>query len=141
MSLKVYIAAPFVNKAQAVEARDKFVEAGLDVTSRWLGEDLGLTTADLGKTEHDDVFQTRAAEDIEDILQSDVFVILNLGVSEGKATEMGFAYALGIPVILVGERTVNVFYHLPSVFRADSVEAAIDGIRMANNLEVVESNE
>lgn len=135
--MRCYIAAPFIHKDAAAEAKAKFEAAGLTVVARWITEDLGLTNDDVGKPEHDAVLQQRALEDMEDVLGADVFVLLNLAKSEGKATEFGMAYTSAIPIILVGPRTGNVFYLLPDVYRADTVEAAIAGIQRAANLEIV----
>lgn len=139
MSLKVYIACSWSKRAEAAEAQAKFKEAGFDVTSHWIEFETDLTYADMtpDKPEHNDTWTEHAIKDFEDIIRSDVFVILNLDISEGKATEMGFAYGIGIPIILVGERTRNIFYHLPNIFRADTVEAAVEGCKLAGGLEFV----
>lgn len=136
MSLKVYVAAPWVAKDQALVAKQAFETAGIEVTARWITRD---TPADIsarynaGETNpaDDQHLTEEAINDVEDVIKADLFVILNLDKSEGKATEMGMAYALGMPIILVGQRTRNIFYHLPHVFRADSVEKAIEGILLA----------
>lgn len=135
--MKIYVAAPFINKVEAAEAKSKFEAAGFDVTSRWIVEDLGLTNEDVGKPEHMGTLQQRAIEDYEDVQAADVFVILNLGKSEGKATELGVAYTLGIPVVLVGPRQGNIFYLLPGVYQAESVDAAVEGIKLVAGLDVI----
>jgi nucleoside 2-deoxyribosyltransferase len=123
--MQVYIAAPWVNKADALIAQEKFEAAGIGVTSHWIKYH---SDAVLGNPKDDQELVSQAVEDVEDIIKSDVFVILNLGKSEGKATELGIAYALGMPIILVGNRDINIFYYLPHVYRTDSVEKAIEGI-------------
>ena len=130
MALKVYIAAPWNNRAEAQVAQDKFEAAGFEVTSHWIKYH---SDAVLGDPKFDEELCNQAVEDLEDVMKADVFIILNLGKSEGKATELGFAYALGIPTILVGPRTINIFYYLPNVFRADTVEQAIAGILEATS--------
>lgn len=124
-ALKVYIAAPWDHKPDALAAQEKFEAAGFEVTSHWIKHH---SDAQLNVKSYEIELQKQAIEDVNDVVQSDVFVILNLAKSEGKATEFGFAYGLGIPTILVGERTINIFYYLPNVFRADTVEKAISGI-------------
>jgi len=128
MSLRCYIASPWSHKAEAADAQKKFEAAGLIVTSRWIQRESNLTYEDLTKPEHEEELATQAILDVEDVVASDVFVILNLDKSEGKATELGMAYSLGIPIILVGDRTRNIFYFLPGIFRADTVEQAVEGI-------------
>lgn len=129
--LKIYVAAPFVHRTDAAAAKAKFEAAGFEVTSRWITEDLGLTNDDVGKPEFDAILQRTAIQDVEDVIAADVFVLLNLAKSEGKATEFGFAYGLGISTIIVGQRAGNVFYLLPNVFRVDTVEEVITAIREA----------
>src|SRR6266853_5363700 len=104
--IKIYQAAPWICKDAAKEARDAFVEKGFEVTSRWLDHHSDNDPANLKEQ------REQAEEDIVDLLRADIFVILNLEKSEGKACEMGMAYASNMPVILVGEKTRNVFYHL-----------------------------
>jgi len=132
--LKCYIAAPWANKADALAAQEQFEAAGLEVTAHWIKHHSDGDTSD-------DELAEQAVEDVNDIIRSDVFVILNLALSEGKAFEMGVAYTLGIPVVLVGDRTRDIFYHLPNIYRADTVEAAIEGLTTANNLEIVEGSD
>lgn len=131
--LKVYIAAPWIKKADAFAAKGLFELAGIEVTSRWITRETPQEVSDrynAGECNESDERHLieEAINDVEDVVASDVFVILNLEKSEGKATEFGMAYSLGIPTILVGPRTRNIFYYLPNVFRADTVEQAIAGI-------------
>lgn len=122
MVTKVYIAAPWVKKPMAAQAKEMFERAGFTVTSNWITEH---PEAKLG-LECDRAELTRQAlADLDDLEQADAFVILNLDKSEGKATELGAAYYWRKPIILVGERTVNLFYHLPSVVQVDTVQEAI----------------
>src|SRR6267143_5765011 len=106
--MRLYVAAPWTNKPETLEVQKKLVAAGFGVTSRWITRESNLTYEDLEKPEHRAELTEQAILDVEDIISADVFMILNLGKSEGKATELGFAYGLGIPIILVGERTNNI---------------------------------
>ena len=119
--VSVYIAGPWKCKDQARKAKQAFEEAGFKVTSHWIDEHEDWDCEDSA--------QKQAIQDIEDIINSDVFVILNLDSSDGKATELGFAYGLQLPVILVGDRTRNIFYHLPGIIKVDTIEAAIAAVR------------
>lgn len=136
MSLRIYIAAPFDKKAEAGAAQDQFEAAGFEVTSNWIKRESSLNYEDLWKPENDAELIQEAFSDVQDLTQSEIFVILNLGKSEGKATEMGIAYALGMPILLVGKRDTNIFYWLPEVFRTDSVETAIAGLIEINKQSV-----
>lgn len=116
MNIRVYIAAPFDCKPQAKETRKQLVEAGYLVTSRWI--DLPDDTE--GKPE--EYFVKNAYADVEDILNSQILLILNIHKSEGKAVEQGMAIAWNIPIIVVGERS-NIFHYLQIPFVKDVPEA------------------
>ena len=120
--MRVYIAAPWTRKAEAQYAADQCVAAGLRVSSTWHGPDHPDTTdpAEL---------QRQARHDINGVTWADALIILNLEKSEGKATEMGFALGLGMPVVAVGNRSNNIFYHLPEVRIVDTIEEAINALR------------
>jgi nucleoside 2-deoxyribosyltransferase len=136
MATKCYIAAPWTNKPEALVAKEAFEAAGLEVTANWITRycDPGLSQRYLDGTHGPDDEQElmrQAMSDIDDISISDIFVILNLAKSEGKAAELGFAYTFGIPTIVVGSRERNIFYYLPGIARVDSVDAAIKLIKDA----------
>lgn len=138
---RVYLATCWVNKVEALAAQEKFEAAGFKVVSHWIkhhqdaADKAGETRTTVNLLDYDfGELQDQAAEDIRDIINADYFVILNLGLSEGKAFEMGFAYALTIPIILVGERTNNIFYYLNSVTQVGSVEHAISHIQVRENV-------
>ena len=121
--LNVYIAAPWVRKDAALTALEECEAAGLNVTSRWIKYH--------PDTVSDDILCEQAQNDIDDVCDADAMIFLPLQKSEGKATELGFAYTRGINIYLVGwpEDYQNVFYHLPAITRVDSVSAAIEQIK------------
>lgn len=128
--IKVYIAAPWSAKAEALEAKKKFEAGGFEVTSRWIERD---TPKDIGDRylkgvllpEDIPFLQEEAYNDLDDVLESEVFVLLNLGKSEGKATEFGVAYVAQMPIIIVGSRVGNIFYQLPEIVETETVEEAM----------------
>ena len=126
--IKIYVAAPWGCKPDALVAQRQFEAAGFEVTSRWITTHEDAEYSDLADPAHAEMFAQHAIDDVRDVQASDVFVILNLALSEGKATEFGIAYMLGIPVIVVGPCSRNLFYRLPGVFQADSVAEAIIGL-------------
>ena len=121
---KVYIGAPWSHKSEALVAKQHFEAAGFEVVSRWITTHAD-SDSNLTDPAHADLFAQYAIDDVEDVQSSHVFVILNLALAEGKATEFGIAYTLGIPVIVVGDCSRNIFYRLPGIYQADSVEEAI----------------
>lgn len=114
---KVYLTAMW--KRQEEMRRHRFLLQAHEhvVTSRWLDEQPGTPE------------YTAAQIDIDDIDASDVLVAFtekpDIGYyTGGRHIEVGYAIARSIPVIVVGPRE-NVFYHLPYIWRVDSIEDAI----------------
>src|SRR5436189_6370451 len=105
--LKVYIAAPFPLKHEAVLLKDFIEASGHEVTATWL--------------RIDDMPDTDAAArlDLSDVARADVLVALNPSGWESKGSggrhaELGAAIILDKPVVLMGERS-NVFHHHSNV--------------------------
>jgi nucleoside 2-deoxyribosyltransferase len=115
--MKIYVAGPWKHRDKARIAADQLTLAGHTVISRWLREHEDSI--------HHVALQREAMHDVQDLEQCSAVVYLNIEKSEGKATELGMALALGKLVILVGERENNVFLHLPQIQRVDTVQEAI----------------
>jgi nucleoside 2-deoxyribosyltransferase len=110
--MKVYIAAPWVRRPEAIEAGKRFKAAGHILTCNWFHHETDGDPLDsTGVTCNPDSIRFQANEDIADVRRADVLVVLNLQKSEGKAVETGIAIAAGIPVISVGPRA-NIFQAL-----------------------------
>ena len=114
--MKVYLAARFDRRDELREHRRHLKHAfNIDCTSRWL-DNHGL---DEGFTYSSQRLALCASEDIEDIRAADVLVAFtetpDVGyTSGGRHVELGFALALGKPIIVVGS-IENVFHQLCSV--------------------------
>lgn len=121
--MKVYIAAPWARKDEAIAAGKQFRAAGFEVTSRWF-EHQGDPNDSTGITCPDEDIRAQALEDLEDVLRADYLVVLNLQKSEGKAVETGVALANNIPFICVGPRS-NIF----QLFGEAMVESVDDAIQ------------
>lgn len=116
---RIYLAGPWVRRAEVRIARNVFVQSGITVGSRWIDFDAGSVN------EYDPSVQAREAlNDWEDLHEAEALVLLNLEKSEGKAVETGIALTRGIPVIVIGQRT-NVFHHLPQVHIVETIGDAI----------------
>ena len=119
--MRLYIAAPWSEKEKAAKAAQvALMEAGHEVTSRWIDRDPDPEPdySDGSK------YRGEAINDIEDIINANMVVLLNPDTpSQGRHVETGIAVAMLKPVIVVGERT-NVFHHLRCP-RVDTVEEAI----------------
>lgn len=125
---KVYIACAWKDKQQAKPARDKFVENGILVTSRWIDF--------VGDSSDPAVLEQEALNDIDDMEDADGMVVLQLQKSEGKAFEQGFFIGGMIggarKIILVspnGERG-NVFQYLSYAYTmVPTVDQAIEEVK------------
>ncbi len=105
--MKIYVAGPWVRKAEVIEAANLLRAEGHFITSRWF-EHVGDPKDNTGSSLPADEIRFQAEQDILDVLAADVIVVLNLEKSEGKAVETGVALANGIPLISVGKRS-NIF--------------------------------
>lgn len=121
--MKIYIAAPWVRRPEAISIGEQFTAAGHELTSRWFHH---VTDGDpmdsSGVTCDQESIRFQAHEDIADVRRADALVVLNLQKSEGKAVETGIAIAAGIAVISVGKRS-NIFQSLG--FEVDTVDEAL----------------
>lgn len=125
-AIKVYIAAPWACKVQALAAQEAFEAAGIEVTSHWIKYHPDVTPDEEG---YEAMLVQQAQGDVADIIRADVLVVYNLAKSEGKAWEFGFSYALSIPTVLVGSKGTNIFYNLPFVNQVASTEEAIEKVK------------
>lgn len=116
----IYVAAPWVRRADARHVTRQLQQAGHLVTSHWVHLTDEATDPDTSRAE--------ALKDLSDLERADALVCLNLEVSEGKAVETGVALALGRPVYLVGAPS-NIFHHLPQVRVVESVDALLPVLR------------
>ena len=121
--MRVYIAAPWICKDAARDAAVLFSDAGFVITKRWW--DHREVPGYLEHDDHIEELRQQAREDFEGVLTADLFVLLNLSKSEGKAVETGIALTWGIPIILVGGKS-NLFHYTPNIDEARSVEHAIE---------------
>ncbi len=120
-SHRIYVAAPWVEKAKAKAVAQEVREAGLVVISRWHD-----TTHNSNIYEDTpELMQGEALKDWEDVTHATHLLYLNLQKSEGKATELGISLARGIPIYVVGGNLNNVFLHLPWIYHVPDVEVAI----------------
>lgn len=121
--MKIYIAAPWVRKSEAIMAAWDFEQAGFTITKRWWEhrEVPGYLVNDHDNAE----LRQQADEDMRGVHIADLFVLLNYEKSEGKAVETGFALAAGIPILLVGGKS-NLFHYSAGVTEAGSVGEAVE---------------
>lgn len=117
---RIYLAAPWVHKDKAAQAKQRFIDASIEVVSGWTERENSPQEIDPAR------MQAQAMLDRDEVGTANTLVILGSAKSEGKASEMGMALAQGKRVILVKEdRVGNIFYHLPEVERVDTLDEAI----------------
>jgi hypothetical protein len=114
--MRVYVAAPWKQREAAREVAYRLIVAGLLVTSRWLWSH--------GDTDDPTLLNIEAHHDLEDVRQAQIMLVLNLEMSEGKATEQGIALERGMHIIGVG-RPTQIFHHHENYEWVANVDDAI----------------
>jgi nucleoside 2-deoxyribosyltransferase len=116
--MKLYLAGRFSRLPELNEYRLQLQVEGIDVTSRWL-----LGGHEWVGTPDEEIPLERLASfaqnDLDDINASDLIVCFTEPARSGPARggrhfEAGYAYALGKPILVVGD-VENIFYALPSI--------------------------
>jgi nucleoside 2-deoxyribosyltransferase len=139
LDIKIYLAAPWVEREAARAARTQLQDDGYTVTSRWLDVDEAGHQKD--NPDDEPFYSAQAVNDLQDVARADVVVVLNLKTSEGKAVETGLAIAWTKPVIIIGEKS-NIFHYLPGLPIVPTVGAASEMIRIwKDETEAVLANE
>ena len=128
----IYIAGPWIHKDRALLAQHQFEAAGHEVVSRWITKHTDVD--DENDPKHFTELRKQAEEDLQDLAKADNFVILNTHKSEGKATELGYAIAMKevrgfLDIYLVGDTSINIFYHLPDIHKCQSIEEVIECLK------------
>lgn len=118
--MKIYLAAPYAAR-DAVRLRgQELTRIGFTVTASWLDEthEINSDTTGAATGLPDAQVAVHAATDLRDIDGSDLLVAFTAGAlgvdggSGGRHVETGYAIALGMPVLVVGEPE-NVFHRYP----------------------------
>lgn len=113
---KVYLAAPFEERAVMMELKDQLNRRGVIVTSTWLTDADGNTANMAAIADKHNECRMRATKDYEDIDAADVFILWKPKYLHKKPTtgghqvETGYAQAKGKPIVIVGARE-NVFHY------------------------------
>lgn len=123
ISVKIYLAAPWVERENMEVTARVFETAGHQITHKWWDV--------VGDEKDSEFLRTCAIEDVQGVLQADVVVLINSAKSEGKAVEQGIAITAGIPIIAVGmlgEFSLNVFHYLDNYTWVSNVSEALQEI-------------
>lgn len=115
--MKIYLAGNFVRREELSGYANLLTQDGHEITSSWLlpGKDHLDNGTDF-LTDDPNEIRSWALRDVQDVVDSDVFVCFaNDGHGRGgRHVEFGMAYTKGCAIYLVGERE-NVFHYLHSV--------------------------
>lgn len=121
--MRVYLAHNFAARSWLREVIKPKIEAsGHIVTSRWLWDDSHMASGSE---------QQSAVHDLEDIESADDLILFtdnysDLRPGKGKFIELGYAIRASRRCILVGEdQSSSVFYHLPNIRHAKTLEEAL----------------
>jgi nucleoside 2-deoxyribosyltransferase len=117
--MKVYIAAPFPIRDEAVTLMHQLEALGFEVTSRWLKAP-------------DELADEHARKDLEDVSEADVLLALNPEAFEnagtgGRHVELGYAIARRKRIVLLGKRS-NIFHYLNSIVVVSTLDEALEAL-------------
>ena len=139
---KIYLAAMFSSKDLRKEQTKKLEQYGHLVTSRWVNETVphSVSMKDLPAEYHKETCQA----DIIDITVADLFImfvptpdeLINVPLSSasrgGRHCEMGFAYAQGKDIWVVGHKE-NVFHYMNAIKHFASFEEVLERLKNERN--------
>ncbi len=115
--MNLYVAGPWVKKAEVAEVVEGLRANGWHVVSTWTEQD---------DTSDPDTLERLAYRDFDELMRSDALIMLypDIRSGGGKETELGASLALDNPVVLVGNIGANIFHRHPIVTVVPTVEAA-----------------
>lgn len=131
--LKLYIAAPWIDREKMEDITKLFENKGHTITHKWWIQEGGPAYEGAGRESE---LRSYALKDFEGVANSDVVVVMNTSKSEGKATEQGIALALNKPIIIVGERgkeSKNVFHYLENYTWIPTIDQALIELEKLNS--------
>lgn len=130
--MKIYVSAKFDDKERVKKVYDLLQQAGHTITHEWIHNKAAFPFS-----EHKEFTARCATEDIQGVLDADVFILLsNAQPSMGSSAELGAALASCITfkkpsIFVVGPHfdTNFAFYH-PTVTLVESVEQVLQAINI-----------
>lgn len=127
--MKIYLAAPWVDRELMPELAAKLEAAGHTLTWKW------WETEDTSEGERTvEALAYQALKDFRGVVECQTLVLWNSKKSEGKAVEQGVALAKNKEIIAIGKRgdgtSSNVFHYLPNYTWVGSIEEAIECLNM-----------
>lgn len=117
--MRIYLAAMYSQRKEMELIAERLTKADHEITSRWIYGDPS------------DFTPMKAAQScIADIEYADTVLMFSLPVGTlfkggGRTFEMGYAFAAGKRIIIIGEKGEHVFHHLPSIEHFNTLDAFI----------------
>lgn len=108
--MRIYVAAPFDRRGEAMSVAEELGAHGAVITSSWLYTHHSNFESDLS------LLRAEAEGDLEDVRVSDVMVVLSYpDEGRGMHFEAGFAFAANIPLVVIGGWNRQIFFLLDDV--------------------------
>lgn len=120
--MTIYLASNFLDRDRLrEEVKPLFEAAGHEITSRWIWDDSHL---------HGRSAEASALHDLADVDRASALVLFTdqrgPRPGKGKFLELGYAIRAGKRIVLLGEdQDSSVFYFLPTIRHAKTVEEAL----------------
>jgi hypothetical protein len=128
---RIYVAAPMTEQGTAARLTLQLIDAGFDVTSRWLRKDFSDRPSQDDFKQYAGYEATWGLADMEDVATADTIVIL----AEQPSTHGGFHFELGYflglgktNVVVVGNRP-NVFFFTQHVRWKSTVAGLVEWLK------------
>ncbi len=120
--MTIYLAGSWRLKSSVRYARGKFEAVSIKVQSDWIDSPDEVGHAEL---------RASAYRDLQQLEGADALVLMSVEKSDGKASEFMYAYCNRKPIVVVGNHDLNIFYHLDNVILVNTIQEAIDALRVA----------
>jgi nucleoside 2-deoxyribosyltransferase len=123
---KVYVAAAFRNLLEAKDVMSRLQKIGYEITHDWTNE----SSEGLKGEELTSYLEKCAEHDFDGVMSADLFFLINDDRGRGAFTELGFALAKGLPIIVAKEKAANnIFLHLQCqgvIWKFETIDQAIE---------------
>ena len=126
--MKFYVATAFRNKEEASSLMRGLEKLGHSITYDWTVHEKDVSTIE-DETERNKLGVEAALTDFAGVAACDVLVIIDHPKCVSAHTELGIALGLNKEVVEIGNSEPeyrNLFYRLPQVAKAPSVEAVLE---------------
>lgn len=118
--MKIYVAARFDNKEEAIEAMHRFWGEGHEISYDWTVHEGAEYGAEASR---------QAMLDLGGVATADVFVLLASENMRGAFIELGVAMALYKRIYVVNSPGNTIFYSHPLIHHVKSIDEVINKLR------------